>query len=366
MGISVIVTVFNERTTVTRLLDSLAGQTRRPDEIVICDGGSTDGTPAIIEAYVRECAATMPRLKLIIEPGANISQGRNAAIAAAAGPIIAATDAGTKLAPDWLERLTAPFAVDPPPRAVAGFFLPDAQGAFETAMAATVLPLEDDIDPDKFLPSSRSVAFTKATWAAAGGYPEWLDYCEDLIFDFEVNDLEPLRPTAFAWAPDALVYFKPRSTLSDFWTQYYRYARGDGKADLWRKRHAVRYVTYLVVLPALLGHAFFGFFARWLGWLGLLAGLVVYCRRPWQRLQVLGGNLSTGERIQAAAWVPIIRAVGDLAKMVGYPVGLLWRRQNRGRPEIHWRTYDHPLPDATTGLREDVVNDSEEKPDDGR
>jgi hypothetical protein len=216
-----------------------------------------------------------------------------------------------------------------PPIAAAGFFVPDVEGVFQTAMAATVLPLVDEIDPRRFLPSSRSVAFTKAAWAQAGGYPEWLDYCEDLLFDFAINAQRPDQPTGFAWAPDALVHFRPRTNLQAFWRQYYHYARGDGKADLWRKRHAIRYGVYLLVLPALLGHALFGFFARWLGWLGLFAGLLLYCRRPLQRLLVLGRSLSPAQWLAAAAWVPIIRVVGDVAKMAGYPAGVWWRRQHK-------------------------------------
>lgn len=263
--VSVIATVYNEGNSIRRLLDTLATQTRQPDEVVICDGGSTDDTVAILWGYKER----LPNLRVIVEPGANISRGRNVAIAAAAGPIIAATDAGVRLAPDWLEKLMDPFeqAQSPGqdwPIAVAGFFLPDVTGPFQTAMAATVLPLPEDIDPRRFLPSSRSVAFRKSAWEAAGGYPEWLDYCEDLLFDFAVNDQQPDAPSAFVWAPEAIAYFQPRASLSSFWTQYYRYARGDGKADLWRKRHAVRYATYLVAGPALLGHALWGSFARWL------------------------------------------------------------------------------------------------------
>jgi glycosyltransferase involved in cell wall biosynthesis len=340
MRVSVVATVFNERASIERLLDSLAAQTRRPDEVVICDGGSRDGTAAFIADYARRHPARLPGLRVIVEPGANISRGRNVAIAAAQGPLIAATDAGVRLSDTWLERLVEPWArsgaaqagaVQPgaAPLAVAGMFAADAQGVFQTAMAATVLPLPAEIDPQRFLPSSRSVAFTKDAWAQAGGYPEWLDYCEDLLFDFAINAQRPDQPTAFAWAPEALVHFRPRENLRSFWTQYYRYARGDGKADLWRKRHAARYVTYLVVLPALLGHAGFGFFARWLGWLGLLVGLVLYCRRPWLRLRELGRDLSLGQWLAAAALVPVIRATGDIAKMCGYPVGLWWRRQHR-------------------------------------
>jgi len=339
MQISVILTVFNERESLPRLLDSLAEQSRRPDEIVICDGGSDDGTPAFIEDYARTHADSLPPVHVLVEPRANISRGRNLAIEAARGPIIAATDAGVRLESDWLEKLVAPFEVAAragaePPIAVAGFFTPDVEGVFQTAMAATVLPLDDEIDPDAFLPSSRSVAFTKNAWQKAGGYPEWLDYCEDLIFDFRINEQNPEARTAFVWAPDALVHFRPRENLRSFWTQYYRYARGDGKADLWRKRHAIRYATYLVVIPALLGHAFFGIFARWLGWVGLLAGLIIYSRRPWQRLAAIGRKMSAAEQTQAALLVPVIRAAGDVAKMVGYPAGLWWRWQNRNRPEI--------------------------------
>ncbi len=342
MHVSVIVTVYNERQSIERLLASLASQTRRPDEIVICDGGSTDGTIAILQDYVRQHSAQLPNLRVLVEPGANISRGRNVAIAAATNPLIAVTDAGVRLSPTWLAHLVAPWQNKQTELlAVAGFFLPDVnadgQGTFARAMAATVLPLVEDIEPATFLPSSRSVAFTKAAWAKSGGYPEWLDYCEDLLFDFAINTQQPHQPTAFAWAPQALVYFRPRESLRSFWMQYYRYARGDGKADLWRKRHLIRYVIYGIVLPALVGHAFWGVFARWLGWLGLLIGLGVYCRRPWQRLRRVGQPLSSKQQGLAALWVPTIRVVGDVAKMVGYPVGLWWRWRHRHCTEIYWR-----------------------------
>ncbi len=338
MNVSVVTTVFNERATIERLLDSLAAQTRPPDEVVLCDGGSRDGTPDAVEAWAQRHPGCLPNLRVLIQPGANISQGRNTAIHAAQGPLIAVTDAGVRLEPNWLEQLTQPWTrPGTPPLAVAGCFVPEASGVFETAMAATVLPLPAEIDPHTFLPSSRSVAFTKSAWRAAGGYPEWLDYCEDLVFDLRLNRLDTRRSTAFESAPAAVVHFRPRSSLRAFWTQYYRYARGDGKADLWRKRHAVRYATYLILLPALLGHALAGRFARWLGWAGLALGVLAYCRRPWQRLRVLGAPLSRGERLRAALWVPLLRAVGDVAKMAGYPVGLWWRRRRRRRTEIHWR-----------------------------
>ena len=53
MRISIILTVLNEAASLPRLLDSLAGQSRQPDELVVCDGGSRDGTLAILEGERR-------------------------------------------------------------------------------------------------------------------------------------------------------------------------------------------------------------------------------------------------------------------------------------------------------------------------
>jgi glycosyltransferase involved in cell wall biosynthesis len=355
MRVSFICTVLNEGESVRRLMDSLVAQTRPADEVVIVDGGSADNTVTVIQEYTDR----LP-LRVLVEPGANISRGRNVAIRAATGPVIACTDAGVWLEKDWLEKLVAPLAdcsneplaigyqlsaishqpsaishqllaISYQPSAVAGFFIADPQNAFETAMGATVLPSVEDVKPEKFLHSSRSVAYTKAAWAAAGGYPEWLDYCEDLIFDLRL--MEAVGP--FAWAPGAIAHFQPRGSLRAFFKQYYRYARGDGKADLWRKRHAIRYVTYLVALPGLVA---LGILHHPLWLLALLAGILAYCRAPFRRLRRYLPLLSPVGRLRAVLLIPLIRVVGDVAKMLGYPVGWVWRLRHWANPEIHWRS----------------------------
>jgi len=316
MRISVVATVLNEAQSLSRLLDSLAAQTRLPDEVVFCDGGSTDGTLPLLKAESR-----LP-LRVIQRTG-NISQGRNAAIDAATGDIIAVTDAGVWLSPRWLENIVEPFE-RAETQVVSGFFLPDPQTVFEIAMGATVLPALQDIDPVRFLPSSRSLAFRKSAWRAVEGYPEWLDYCEDLILDLKLVQ----RFGSFAFAPEALVHFRPRSNLRAFLVQYYRYARGDGKADLWRRRHAIRYLTYLVAAPLI---AIAGAVAGpW--WWGLyLIAIPGMFWMGWRRLARLWKGLGPAQRLQAALWVPVIRVTGDVAKMVGYPVGVWWRWRHRGQ-----------------------------------
>lgn len=317
---SVIATVYNEGENIRRLLDSLAAQTRQPDEVVICDGGSTDETADILRGYAREGKLS---LRVIVQPGANISQGRNAAIAEAEGPIIASTDAGVRLEAEWLDALISPFEEAPQIQVVSGFFAPNPYSIFEISMGATVLPALADVDLGEFLPSSRSMAFRKEAWEAVGGYPEWIDYCEDLLFDFALRE----RYGPFAFAPQALAYFRPRSNLAAFFRQYYRYARGDGKADLWRRRHAARYLTYLAALPLLILLSLLHT-PLWLLALPMGGGVVFYT--PYKRLLPMVRDLSPLESLQAIGWVPIIRVTGDVAKMIGYPVGLIWRLQHRG------------------------------------
>src|SRR5574341_779028 len=76
MKVSVIVTVLNEGPAIRRLLDSLAAQTRTPDEVVVVDGGSQDDTLTVLQAYAQE--GRLP-LRVLVEPDANISRGRNGA-----------------------------------------------------------------------------------------------------------------------------------------------------------------------------------------------------------------------------------------------------------------------------------------------
>lgn len=316
--ISVIATILNEGDSIRFLLESLLNQTLPPDEIVLVDGGSRDHTLAVIAEYEDK----LP-LRVLQEVGCNISRGRNVAIEAAQGPIIAITDAGTRIPPEWLDQLTRPFRENSELQLVAGFFRPDPDptNPFEVAMSATVLPLVEEIQPEGFLPSSRSVAVTKTAWQAVGGYPEWLDYCEDLIFDLRLKQ----RFGPFYFAPEAYVYFKPRTSLSKFYRQYYLYARGDGKADLWRKRHAARYITYLGIVPLV---AMLAIVLHPLFWGLYLVGGALYLKQPYQRLPRLWTQLSGGQKIIAVGHVLIIRVVGDVAKMIGYPVGWTWRLQN--------------------------------------
>ena len=309
LPVSLVCTVRDEADNIAELLDSMLAQSRLPDEIVINDCNSRDATPTIVERYI---AAGHP-IRLV-HGGHNIPSGRNNAIRHARGPLIACTDAGLTLDREWLERITAPLQRGDADM-VGGFFTPAPRSHFELALAATNYRDAAEIVPAKFLPFGQSVAFRKQVWEAVGGYPEWASHCEDIIFDLAVQQ----AGARCAFEPGALVSFRPRASLGAFARQYFLYARGDGVAGLWPRRHALRYGVYAV-------GTMLTFAARRRPWLvlALLAGSLAYTRKPVQRLRRRAPALDAGELIHTVAYIPLIRVVGDLAKMLGYPVGR-WR-----------------------------------------
>src|SRR5215475_6463473 len=210
-AVSLVCTVRDEADNIAALLDSMLAQTRPADEIVVNDCGSRDRTATIVEQYI---AAGHP-IRLV-RGGHNIPSGRNNAIHHARGPLIACTDAGLTLDQHWLERIVAPLECDAAD-VVGGFFRPAPRSLFELALAATHYREADEVDPARFLPFGQSVAFRKRAWARVGGYPEWASHCEDILFDLALRR----SGARFAFVPNALVYFRPRSSFRAFARQYF-------------------------------------------------------------------------------------------------------------------------------------------------
>lgn len=219
--VSVITTVFNESDTIDAFLASLAGQTRAPDEIVIVDAGSSDGTIERLDA----AASKDPRLRIIVEPG-NRSHGRNTAIAAATHGVVACTDGGCIPDDRWLENIAEPF--EQGADWVAGFYTVEAPTALDRCIGLTIVYVIEEVDESSFLPSARSMAMTRSAWEQAGRFPEDAEFGEDTLFD------EMMLAAGFraVFVPGATVAWHPPSGFAGLARTTFRWGRGDGAAGL--------------------------------------------------------------------------------------------------------------------------------------
>ena len=115
--VSVVLCTYNGERYLEPQLDSLARQTRLPQELVVRDDGSSDRTPAIVHAFATRApfAVRWARNETRLGPGANFG----AAILDAGFPLIALCDQDDVWLPEKLERLVG--ALDADPRAPFAF-----------------------------------------------------------------------------------------------------------------------------------------------------------------------------------------------------------------------------------------------------
>jgi len=218
--LSLCITVRNERESLVPLLESLFAQSRAPEEIVIVDGGSTDGTVELLQTF----AVKHREIRVIARRDINIAKGRNVAIENAHYGYIAWADGGVDYPQDWLASLIRPLENDPDVDIVSGYFEPRPETLFEESVGAMLYPNLDMVDWSRFLPSCKSVAFKKRVWEELGGFAEWLPrgIGEDTHFFLRAREAS----YRFASAPDATCYWRPRRNFAELFRQYFAYSRG--------------------------------------------------------------------------------------------------------------------------------------------
>lgn len=320
--ISVVVTVLDDREGLTQLLPALASQTRPPDEVVVVDGGSTDGTRELLESW----KGRLP-LRVLVAPEANISGGRNVGIEAAENEWIACTDAGCTPAPGWLAAIDE--ARD---RAdlVRGIFRVEGDTTFERTLGLTHHPSPTELrDPAPLIRLSHlffgrryhakraggnSLAFTKSAWRAVGGFPEKVHAGEDQAFSVRLAK-EGFRVTL---VDEAVVRWRPPSSWAGNARMFFTYCRGDVRCEGARWRHAARLGAWTVA-PVVLARGRLG------GRLAVLAGGLAYIALPIRR--------AWRTRLPARDWwrIPFLVAMKDLSQIAGAVIGLV--DEARGIPQ---------------------------------
>jgi glycosyltransferase involved in cell wall biosynthesis len=309
LQVSVICTVKNEEKSISNLLNSLLTQSKFPDEIIIVDGHSKDNTVKIINSYISKGHP----IKLIIpEIIPNISEGRNIAIKNAKYDYIASTDAGCVLTEDWLLNLLNPFK-DSTVDVVGGFYETYTKTNFDEMIKSFTYPSLDKIlkNPEKFLPSSRCIAFKRRCWELVGGYPENLYTGEDTLFDLKLKKLG----CKFVFEPKALVYWNLRPKFIDVLKQHYLYAVGDGKTGAFLTKIILEiYLPIILTLTFLIG----GFFES-IYWLILIILII-----PYFSLVILINNIKNLTLIKLF-YIIIIVMVINLSRAFGFSIGTLKR-----------------------------------------
>ncbi len=226
--VSVIIPVRDEEKSIRELLDSLLAQTRPPDEIVITDGGSVDATPQIIEEYIRKGAP----VRLIRAGAALPGRGRNLGAAQASYEWLGFTDAGIRLAKDWLETLVAKAETDDSIDVVYGSWQPVTNTFFKECAAIAYVP--PPAPRDGMLMRPRFIASTllrREAWQAVNGFPEDLRSAEDLVFMDRVEN----AGYRFVFEPGAKVHWDLRPTLGATFKRFLVYSRNNIRAGLFRQ-----------------------------------------------------------------------------------------------------------------------------------
>lgn len=310
--ISLITTLLNEKNNFDGWIKSILSQTVQPDEIVIVDGGSTDGTWEKLQQYAMENS----KIKVFQFKG-NISSGRNHAVEMAANDNIVVADAGCYYSPDWFEKISKPFEQGHEFSGTAfGPWLSPKDSFIKRLIFTATTPAKGEFK-DSWLFSSRSVAFTKDVWRSAGKYPEWLPICEDIFYDLRILKN---KPKVF-YIREQLVLWEARDNLKKFFLQLFRYTRGDGHANLWLKRQLIRYVVYIGAIIILLLSYLFSPYLLLLIFLGMLA----YMKKFWVRWLEFNQDKGMAFILGGLILVPVIIAYGDIAKMCGWPTGVIQR-----------------------------------------
>lgn len=85
MSVSVVVPLYNGRRYIAAAIDSILGQTRPPDEVIVVDDGSTDGGADIVAGYG-------DRVRLLRQENGGAPSALNAGLRVARGELVAFLD----------------------------------------------------------------------------------------------------------------------------------------------------------------------------------------------------------------------------------------------------------------------------------
>jgi glycosyltransferase involved in cell wall biosynthesis len=311
-GVSLIIPVQDEASSIEALIQSINSQTLPPDEVLIVDAGSADET-------IQRAHAVPIRVSLRIIEAGRIYPGvaRNTGAAASKLEWIAFTDGGIVLERDWLAGLAA--ALGEVTAVVYGSYEPVCDSFFKQCAAVAYVPGKR---PEGIRgPSVASCLVRRSAFEAVGGFPPYRA-AEDLIF---INRLQR-QGFGRTFAPRAVAHWQmaadPRGTFRRFAAySYHNLVAGWGRhwhlglAKLYGLLGLATAVAVLVGLSLLTGLLLPFFFI----------GRAI--KAAWVKRGSFDFRTLTAGRVLGAAGVLVIV---DAATLCGY-LRWLWLRLGVGR-----------------------------------
>lgn len=313
MKISVVATVLNNASTVHELVDSLLRQSRKPNEIIIVDGGSKDGTFEILKGY----EAKHDNFR-VFSKNLNKAQSRNFGISQANFRIIAQIDGSCVAHKHWLKRLAWPMR-DKEVGVAAGFYRIVADGPIAKAVSPFIGVTSKMLDPRAFMPTGRSMAIRKKIWERLRGYSEDLQWSgEDNLFNYKLLE----KQVRIERVPEAVVYWHAPKTLGECVRKIFSYTAGVAQTGTWRHpceslavvntNISTVYMRWFVGI-VFLALSFYDMFFLYLTTLGFT-------------LYIFGSLYRRREQVEdqtALMLVPLIQIVNDWAIMAGFASGFV-------------------------------------------
>jgi glycosyltransferase involved in cell wall biosynthesis len=311
--ISVIVPLYNEEATALALLESLAAQSRPPDEVICVDAGSTDRTAEIVSGF----RAAFPVRTLDggrLYPG----EARNEGVRHASHEWIAFIDGGIRADPRWLESLVAPLTGQEVDVVFGSMDVVCDTWFRECAAIAYVSGRTADGLRGHFIAST---LLRRATFERVGGFPPYRA-AEDLAF---FDSLLAASPRVVA-APAAVVRWQiapgPLSTFRRF-ELYSQHNLRAGRGRFWHRRLAIQHAAVAVMIVA-----------AWMAGAGPLALLLLPAlwlaragKSAWQKRGSFPFATLDPRRVVGAAGVHMILDVATLAGAIRYWLGLPSREE---------------------------------------
>lgn len=172
MTISVVIPAYNEEKYLPHTLESLQRLERKPDEIIVVDGSSTDKTAAIAKSY---------GVRVLTVPKKTIGYSRQVGLTSASGDVVAFTDADTLLPSDWLSKIEAYLTRPGVVGVFGGYRFYDGPIVF-TWFTNHIVPLLNTFHHalGVTMATGQNMAFYKKTALEAGGFPVDFKISEDI------------------------------------------------------------------------------------------------------------------------------------------------------------------------------------------